>query len=153
MCIYRRQSVTSFTDVIYCLHLMTSFTDITIKCCHSNQTMPLALTYQCLLNYRHVDLWHKHYCQSLFYNLCTGSPSWNYKDGMFSSQTSSPSVSSESARSALSSATASASINSFSHDPLPYSVGLDENHPHACNSCEKAFSKLSYLKKHQQVGF
>src|SRR6218665_298765 len=39
----------------------------------------------------------------------------------------------------------------ISHDPLPYAIGPDENHPYACQSCEKAYSKQSYLKKHEQV--
>ncbi|ELU11802.1 hypothetical protein CAPTEDRAFT_190037 [Capitella teleta] len=37
-----------------------------------------------------------------------------------------------------------------SGEPLPFSTGVDEAHPIACHSCDKAFAKLGHLKRHEQ---
>lgn len=37
-------------------------------------------------------------------------------------------------------------------EQLPFAVGVNEGHPYACQFCEKAFPRLSFLKKHEQVG-
>ncbi|XP_022248134.1 zinc finger protein 423-like isoform X2 [Limulus polyphemus] len=34
---------------------------------------------------------------------------------------------------------------------LSYTIGVTENTPHACQFCEKAFPRLSYLKRHEQI--
>ena len=36
-------------------------------------------------------------------------------------------------------------------DQIPFSIGANENNPYACQFCDKAFSRLSYLKRHEQV--
>jgi len=43
------------------------------------------------------------------------------------------------------------SAGALAGDALPYSVGVDDVHTFACCFCDKAFSKLSYLRKHSQV--
>lgn len=45
----------------------------------------------------------------------------------------------------------SPSVAALTPEEVPFSVGLSENHPYGCQFCEKAFSRLSYLKKHEQV--
>ncbi|GFS50787.1 zinc finger protein 423 [Nephila pilipes] len=34
---------------------------------------------------------------------------------------------------------------------LSYTVGVTENTPYGCQFCDKAFPRLSYLKRHEQV--
>lgn len=34
---------------------------------------------------------------------------------------------------------------------LAFTVGVTEGTPYACSFCDKAFPRLSYLKKHEQV--
>ncbi|XP_074646017.1 uncharacterized protein LOC141902269 [Tubulanus polymorphus] len=34
---------------------------------------------------------------------------------------------------------------------IPYSIGTNESHPYSCQFCQKAFTRLSHLKKHEQV--
>jgi hypothetical protein len=34
---------------------------------------------------------------------------------------------------------------------LTFTVGVTEGTPYACQFCDKAFPRLSYLKKHEQV--
>ncbi|XP_013383737.1 zinc finger protein 423-like, partial [Lingula anatina] len=36
-------------------------------------------------------------------------------------------------------------------DQLPYTLGVTETTPYACQFCDKAFGRLSHLKKHEQV--
>ncbi|KAG8179037.1 hypothetical protein JTE90_016046 [Oedothorax gibbosus] len=35
---------------------------------------------------------------------------------------------------------------------LSFTIGVTENTPYACHFCDKAFPRLSYLKRHEQVG-
>ncbi|XP_064611571.1 zinc finger protein 423-like [Liolophura sinensis] len=45
----------------------------------------------------------------------------------------------------------SPSVAALTPEEVPFSVGLSENHPYGCQFCEKAFSRLGYLKKHEQI--
>lgn len=35
----------------------------------------------------------------------------------------------------------------------PFTLGATEHTPYKCKFCDKAFPRLSYLKKHEQVGY
>lgn len=36
-------------------------------------------------------------------------------------------------------------------EALPYNHGANDSFPYACQFCDKAYNKLSYLKAHEQV--
>lgn len=42
-------------------------------------------------------------------------------------------------------------LSDLDPDQVPYNDGVDEQHPVACQFCEKAFASTSYLWIHEQV--